>query len=308
MTSSLARPLHILAAIILLSNSGCAENPPQVPPVRKTPSAQKPPDEQPTVTPANTGKVVAVKDGDTIVVLKGREEITVRLEGIDCPESGQAFGTKAKQAASDLCFGKQVSLRVTGEDRYGRTLADVILPDGTSLNQELVRSGYAWWFRKYSDDSTLQRLEAEAKENERGLWADTRSIPPWDWRAARRAKSDKPVSEIEVIPNGVRIVALLPNPAGEDAGNEQVTVENSTDVVVNLSGWKLIDKAGNVFLLSGRIEPQKTLIVTMTEATMPLNNNGDTVILVDSEGVGRSRVSYSESQVRSGNVIQVGQQ
>lgn len=216
----------------------------------------------------------------------------MRLEGIDCPESGQAFGTKAKQAASDLCFGKQVTLKVTGKGRYGRTLADVILPDGSILNQELVRSGYAWWFRKYSDDPTL--------------WGDPHSIPPWDWRAAQRAKTDSPPSEIEVISNGVTVVALLPNPAGEDAGNEQITIWNSTDLAVDLSGWKMIDKAGNVYLLSGRIEPRKTMVLTMTEATMPLNNNGDTVVLVDSEGTGRSLANYSESQVRSGMTIQVG--
>jgi len=133
----------------------------------------------------------------------------------------------------------------------------VILPDGRSLNQELVRSGYAWWFRKYSDDPTLEKLEAEARQRKRGLWADSRSIAPWDWRAAQRAKPDSLPGEIEIVPNGVTIVSLLPNPTGEDAGYEQITLGNSTSVVVNLSNWKLMDKAGNVFLLSGEISPQR---------------------------------------------------
>jgi micrococcal nuclease len=51
------------------------------------------------------------------------------LSGIDCPEKGQAYGTRAKQAASDLAFGKQVTVWTHGKDKYGRTFADVILLD-----------------------------------------------------------------------------------------------------------------------------------------------------------------------------------
>ena len=295
--------------IVLLNASGCDETSPDVPAARESQSSEvhRGPDENPPQTYAVAGKVVSVKDGDTIVILNNQEQITVRLEGIDCPESGQAFGTKAKQMAAELCFEKQVNLRITGSDRYGRTLAHVLLPDGRSLNEELVRSGYAWWFQKYSDDPKLEKLEADAKSQKRGLWADSRSIAPWDWRAAQRAKPDLLASEIEIIPNGVTIVSLLPNPTGEDAGYEQVTLRNSTSVAVNLSNWKLMDKAGNVFLLSGTISSREEKVVTMTEATMPLNNDGDLIIMMDSEGIGRSRVSYSGSQVRSGGAIEVGE-
>src|SRR5271156_3925062 len=86
-----------------------------------------------------TGKVIGITDGDTIKVLRGGEEVKIRLEGIDCPESRQAFGNKAKQATSDLAFGKSVTVQAKGMDRYQRTLADIILPDGTNLNRELVR-------------------------------------------------------------------------------------------------------------------------------------------------------------------------
>lgn len=253
-----------------------------------------------------TGKVTAVTDGDSIKVLHEKTEVTIRLEGIDCPELGQAFSQQAKKQTSKLSFGKMVTVQAKGKDRYGRTLADVILPDGRSLNQELVRSGYAWWYRKYSKDEGLGKLEVEAREQKRGLWSDAQPVAPWDWRAARRAKSDMLPSEVKVVPNGVAIVALLPNPKGTDAGHEQVTVGNSTGEVVKLDGWKLIDNAGNVFLLSGKVETGKSLIVTMTAATMPLNNNGDTVALIGPDGVGRSRVSYSESQARSGAVVRIG--
>jgi endonuclease YncB( thermonuclease family) len=57
-----------------------------------------------------TGPVVSVLDGDTIEVLHNQRPERVRLMGIDCPEKGQAYGKKAKQAASALVFGKQVPL------------------------------------------------------------------------------------------------------------------------------------------------------------------------------------------------------
>ena len=89
-------------------------------------------------------KVTSIADGDTLTVLVDRQQIKVRLDGIDCPESGQAYGQKAKLATSQLAFGKTVTIQSTGTDRYGRTLAHVLLPEGRSLNRELVRQGYAW--------------------------------------------------------------------------------------------------------------------------------------------------------------------
>ena len=67
-------------------------------------------------------------------------------------------------------------------DKYGRTLAEVTLPDGKSFNQEIVRSGYAWWFRRYSNDEVLKQLEEEARTAKRGLWADEAPLPPWEFR------------------------------------------------------------------------------------------------------------------------------
>jgi micrococcal nuclease len=129
-----------------------------------------------------TGKVVGVADGDTITVMRlGRGE-KVRLYGIDCPEKGQAFGNRAKQFTSEMVFGKEVLVKTHGYDKYGRILGDVFTPEGQSLNQELVRAGYAWWFRRYSNDRNLERLEAEARANKVGLWADPHAVPPWEWR------------------------------------------------------------------------------------------------------------------------------
>ena len=85
-----------------------------------------------------TGQVVSVLDGDTIEVLHNNHPERIRLSGIDCPEKGQAYGNNAKHAASDLAFGKQVTLQTFGKDKYGRTIADVLLPDGARVSHELV--------------------------------------------------------------------------------------------------------------------------------------------------------------------------
>jgi len=92
---------------------------------------------------AFTGPVVSVLDGDTIEVLHYTSPERVRLSGIDCPEKGQAYGTRAKQATSALVFGKDVLLLTHGQDKYRRTLADVFLLDGTHVNHTLVKEGGA---------------------------------------------------------------------------------------------------------------------------------------------------------------------
>jgi micrococcal nuclease len=141
---------------------------------------------------AFSGQVIGVTDGDTITVLHDRRPETIRLNGIDAPESGQAFGTRAKQFTSALAFGQIVEVIVRDVDRYKRTVADVVLPDGRSLNLEIVQAGFGWWYRKYSSDATLEAAEAEARAARRGLWADASPVPPWEWRHGQRPRAADP--------------------------------------------------------------------------------------------------------------------
>jgi micrococcal nuclease len=68
-----------------------------------------------------------------------------------------------------------------GKGRYCRTVADVILPDGKNLNHEIVRDGFAWFFRKYAPKGKeLQSLESEAREAKRGFWTDSHPVPAWE--------------------------------------------------------------------------------------------------------------------------------
>jgi endonuclease YncB( thermonuclease family) len=131
--------------------------------------------------------VVRVLDGDIIEVLHHQHPERIRLNGIDCPEKGQAYGHQAKQATSTLVFGKEVILQTHGHDKAGRTLADVLLPDGTHVNHTLVKNGWCWWYRKYAPRNTeLARLEQNARETKQGLWVGPTHIPPWQWRKRTR--------------------------------------------------------------------------------------------------------------------------
>jgi endonuclease YncB( thermonuclease family) len=65
------------------------------------------------------------------------------------------------------------TLQTHGHDKYTRTIADVFLPDGTTASHTLVKDGWCWRYQKYAPgDAELERLETEAREAKKGLWAD----------------------------------------------------------------------------------------------------------------------------------------
>jgi endonuclease YncB( thermonuclease family) len=89
------------------------------------------------------GRVVGVHDGDTISVMKNGLAVKVRLEGIDCPELGQDFGTRAKQFTSTLVFDKDVEVKEYYPDKYGRMVASILV-GGQDVSLQLVTAGLAW--------------------------------------------------------------------------------------------------------------------------------------------------------------------
>lgn len=131
------------------------------------------------------GRCVGVSDGDTVTLLVGRKEEKVRLFGIDAPEKAQPFGLRAKQYASSLVFGRQVTLERSDTDRYGRTVGKVFV-NGRSLNEEMLRAGLAWHYAAYSHDPGFAMLERRARLERRGLWADPIPVPPWEFRRVKR--------------------------------------------------------------------------------------------------------------------------
>jgi endonuclease/exonuclease/phosphatase family metal-dependent hydrolase len=101
----------------------------------------------------------------------------------------------------------------------------------------------------------------------------------------------------------LRIVALLPDPDGPDPGNEWVELRSAAAAAVTLDRWRLRDRVGNEFRLEGTVDPGATRRFALPARVLTLNNDGDTVELVDKDGVARHRVEYTATQVRRGRVV-----
>jgi endonuclease YncB( thermonuclease family) len=138
--------------------------------------------------PELSGRVVGIADGDTITVLVDKVGVKIRLDGIDAPERGQAFGARSRETISELVFGKTVRVVTKGKDRYGRTIG-VVFVDGVNVNAKMIETGFAWHYKRYSTDAELDRLEREARREKRGLWNDPAPVEPWNWRARGKAKA-----------------------------------------------------------------------------------------------------------------------
>jgi micrococcal nuclease len=136
-----------------------------------------------------TGVVVGVHDGDTLTLLTAeKEEVKVRLWGIDAPELGQAYGKASKESLSDLAFNKSAGVEEKGKDRYGRVIG-VVLVDGKNVNLAQVEAGFAWWYWQYAKRAAdLEVAENRARSKGVGLWADKSPVPPWQWRKDEKTK------------------------------------------------------------------------------------------------------------------------
>lgn len=132
--------------------------------------------------PPFEARVIAIIDGDTIDVLRDNKPQRIRLYGIDAPEHKQPFGTKAQEYLGNLVFKQTVKIVIRTNDRYQRKVADIYL-NNKNINQEMVKAGLAWWYRKYAPKETgLRDLEEQAREAGLGLWADPNATAPWNYR------------------------------------------------------------------------------------------------------------------------------
>lgn len=134
-----------------------------------------------------TGIVTHVSDGDTITVLADGSHTKVRLYGVDTPEKAQPYGREATVFTRDWCLNELVTVDVVDIDRYGRTVG-IVTANGCTLNEDLVRAGWAWVYHRYCHRNQCQdwsELEGTARLNKIGLWHGA-AVPPWDWR--RRAR------------------------------------------------------------------------------------------------------------------------
>lgn len=128
------------------------------------------------------GKVIRVLDGDTIEVLQDKKPVRIRLANIDAPEKKQAFGRWSANQLKALLAGQSVTVSYTQTDRYDRIIGHVFTTNGTDASRFMVQSGAAWVYERYNVDESLPALQREAQEQKRGLWADPKPVPPWEWR------------------------------------------------------------------------------------------------------------------------------
>ena len=135
---------------------------------------------------AVVGKVVKVVDGDTLHIYNNKETYKIRLSGIDAPESGQAYGKRAKEHLASLVAGKQVIAIVESKDRYGRYVANVKV-QSKDVCAEMLSAGYAWHYKQYNNNKYYDELQREAKKAKRGLWLDKKPQAPWEYRKEQRA-------------------------------------------------------------------------------------------------------------------------
>jgi micrococcal nuclease len=135
-----------------------------------------------------TGKVVSVHDGDTVTVrTDDGQTLKVRLQGIDAPELRQPFGNRSRDELSALVKGKPVTLVEHGRDKYGRTLANVMV-DGVDANARQVATGMAWHYERFDKSPGLARAQSTARAARRGLWGDAAPVAPWEWRSQEQAR------------------------------------------------------------------------------------------------------------------------
>lgn len=152
-----------------------------------------------------TYRVTRVADGDTITVSDARNrDVKIRFSCVDSPEVSHTkrelssndpadlnqfrWGERARERLLQLIHqgGDRVGLTVVDEDRYGRRVAEVRLPNGTLVQEVLAREGLAVFYRKYARNcrsaASVERAEAFAKQQQAGIWSDSQFVQPSVWR------------------------------------------------------------------------------------------------------------------------------
>jgi micrococcal nuclease len=137
------------------------------------------------------GKVIRVTDGDTITILTSAGKEKIRFAQIDAPETShfgsasQPYGKEAGVYLRQLISNQNVRVEVETVDQYGRNVGTVFV-NGTNVNREMVKNGFAWVYRQYAHDAELLDLEKSARARQIGLWSLDNPIYPPDFRKKNR--------------------------------------------------------------------------------------------------------------------------
>lgn len=141
-------------------------------------------------TPALLGQIVRVSDGDTVTLQSETGTLKIRLASIDAPESRMPHGQEAKAHLAAMVLGKEVQAIVHKKDRYGRTIATLML-NTKDVNLAMLQAGMAWHYKQYEREQSKDQASAYSQSEQlaqtagRGLWAQADAVAPWAWRRAR---------------------------------------------------------------------------------------------------------------------------
>ena len=100
---------------------------------------------------------------------------------------GQPFGKASRERLAELVMRKNVVLHEHGKDKFGRTLGWLEVK-GRDVSSKMLSDGLAWHYVEYDHSLTLAESEQFAREQKRGLWADAKPMPPWEWRASEHER------------------------------------------------------------------------------------------------------------------------
>jgi endonuclease YncB( thermonuclease family) len=261
--------------------------------------------------------VLKVVDGDTFKALVDGVELSVRLIGVDTPETVdpdlpvQYFGKEASDYLKQRLEGQTVRLAFENGkwDAYGRLLAYVYVGDQL-INAELVEKGYGFAYTvfpfRYMEE--FKRLESEAKENRRGLWADpdkAEEVLRQKLKKKKAVKEEKKAKEKEEVKinqdcmaQGLKILSILPN-AQRGKSSEFIRLVNDSEKPVCLQGWSLDDRLDGgskpYAIENGSMAPKTIRTFYKNETKISLNNLNDCATLLDPLGTTADQICYGKT-------------
>lgn len=241
-----------------------------------------------------------VVDGDTLDVAGPRGEFTVRVIGINAPESGECFAQEATDALAALVTNQDLVLVADRSDRdqFERSLRYVETAAGVDVGAALVADGFAI-ARRYPPDvaraDAYADLQRDAQQAERGLWAPDACGPD-------------ALDGVEIV---IDVNADAPGDDGVNLNGEWVRFTNVGDEVVDLDGWEVADESAShryrfsdlrlepgtgVTLFSGCGSDDASSRFWCTSGSAVWNNDGDTVFLRDGQGNIVATLAYGDSR------------
>ncbi len=178
-------------------------------------------------------------DGDTFKIQNGDSTSTIRLLYVDTPETNHSdsnadpepYGAEASDFVKQLLQESgevKLTFDVEPTDRYDRNLAVVELRNGKILNEVLLEEGLAKVLivePNVKMENIYKQLEQKAKQQKRGMWQDAANISNSDVRIEKS------------LTTGIRLEV--------DKAAELVTITNTTDEPIVMTGWKLVSVRGN---------------------------------------------------------------